>query len=96
MEKYFGGIIEFNIDLFKYISIIVGVFFIVAFAFIININSSKNIFKKNNKKSYTLQNKDNNYQNNRDVNNTQGNTYHNCNFYNSSYNDIKEDKDKEQ
>lgn len=98
MEKYFVNIMEFNIDLFKYISIVIGIFFIVAFT--ININNSKNIVKKNTKKFDILQNKSNNYCNNRDVNNSQGNNiYHNCNinnYNNSSDNDRKENKDKKQ
>lgn len=92
MEKYFGGIMEFNADLFKCISIVVGIFFIVAFTFIININNSKNIVNKNKKKSNILQNKDINYHN-RDVNNFQGNTINN--YYGSSNNNNKKE-DKEQ
>lgn len=92
MEKYFGGIMEFNADLFKCISIIVGIFFIVAFTFIININNIKNIVNKNKKKSNILQNKDINYHN-RDVNNFQGNTINN---YYGSNNDNNKKEDKEQ
>ena len=92
MEKYFGGIMEFNADLFKCISIVVGIFFIVAFTFIININNIKNIVNKNKKKSNILQNKDINYHN-RDVNNFQGNTINN--YYGSS-NDNNKKEDKEQ
>ena len=91
MEKYFGGIMEFNVDLFKCISI-VGIFFIVTFTFIININNSKNIVNKNKKKSNILQNKDINYHN-RDVNNFQGNTINN---YYGSNNDNNKKEDKEQ
>lgn len=92
MEKYFGGIMEFNADLFKYIIIVVGIFFIVAFTFIININNIKNIVNKNKKKSNILQNKDINYHN-RDVNNFQGNTINN---YYGSNNDNNKKEDKEQ
>lgn len=92
MEKYFGGIMEFNADLFKCISIVVGIFFIVAFTFIININNIKNIVNKNKKKSNILQNKDINYHN-RDVNNFQGNTINN---YYGSNNDNNKKEDKEQ
>lgn len=92
MEKYFGGIMEFNADLFKCISIVVGIFFIVAFTFIININNIKNVVNKNKKKSNILQNKDINYHN-IDVNNFQGNTINN--YYGSS-NDNNKKEYKEQ
>lgn len=92
MEKSFGGIMEFNIDLFKYIGIIlVG---IIAFTFIIKINNSKNIVKKNNKKSDIMQNKNNYSRNNGDANNIQGDCYNGC-IFNINSKD-KEDKDKKQ
>lgn len=94
MEKYFGGIMEFNIDLFKCISIIVGISFIIAFTFIIKINNSKNIVKKNNKKSDIMQNKNNYSRNNGDANNIQGDFYNGC-IFNINSKD-KKDKDKKQ